>query len=140
MLSSCFFIVILNVVVPRIFKLSTMTPMSVASVTRAKSFNTNCHQKTLKLAVYKKEETKVEEIRDEEKSLEEEYESNMRPINEKLDSKTMWCQWKGINLKQSARWQKLSRLKACAFFSFQKKLVVMKHSNLYLGLVMPSGE
>jgi hypothetical protein len=25
-----------------------------------------------------------------------------------------------------------------AFFSFQKKLVVMKHSNLYLGLVMPS--
>jgi hypothetical protein len=82
--------------------------MSVASATRTKSFNTNWHQKTLKLAVYKKEETKVEEIRDEEKSLEEEYESNMRPINEKLDSKTMWCQLKGTNLKQSARWQHLS--------------------------------
>jgi len=124
----------------RIIMLSTMTPMSVASATRTKSFYTDWHQKTLKLAVYKKEETKVEEIRDEEKSLEEEYESNMRPINEKLDSKTMWCQWKGINRKQSPKWQHLSQLKASAFFSFQKKLVVMKHSNLYLGLVMPSGE
>ncbi len=120
MLSCCFFIVILSVVMLRIIVLSVMTPMSVASVTRAKSFNTNWYQKTLKLAVYKKEETKVEEIRDEEKSLEEEYESNMRPINEKLDSKTMWCQWKGINRIQSARWQQLSWLKASVFFSLQK--------------------
>ncbi len=48
-------------------------------------------------------------------------------------------QWKGINRKQSTRWQHLSRLKASAFFSLQKKLVVMKHSSLYLGLVLPSG-
>ncbi len=45
-------------------------------------------------------------------------------------------QWKGINHKQNTRWQQLSRLKASVFFSF---LVVMKHSNLYLGLVLPSG-
>jgi hypothetical protein len=49
------------------------------------------------------------------------------------------AQWKGINCKQSTRWQHLSRLKASAFFSLQKNLVVMKHSNLYLGLVLPSG-
>jgi hypothetical protein len=48
-------------------------------------------------------------------------------------------QWKGINRKQSTMWQHLSRLKASAFFSLQKFLVVMKHSNLYLGLVLPSG-
>ncbi len=48
-------------------------------------------------------------------------------------------QWKGINRKQSTRWQHLSRLKASAFFSLQNFLVVMKHSNLYLGLVLPSG-
>jgi hypothetical protein len=48
-------------------------------------------------------------------------------------------QWKGINHKQSTRWQHLSRLKASAFFSLQIFLVVMKHSNLYLGLVLPSG-
>ncbi len=48
-------------------------------------------------------------------------------------------QWKGINRKQSTRWQHLSQLKASVFFSFQKNLVVMKHSNLYLGLVLPSG-
>jgi hypothetical protein len=42
-------------------------------------------------------------------------------------------QWKGINRKQSTRWQHLSQLKASAFFS------VMKHSNLYLGLVLKSG-
>ncbi len=47
--------------------------------------------------------------------------------------------WKGINCKQSTRWQHLSRLKASAFFSLQIFLVVMKHSNLYLGLVLPSG-
>jgi len=39
-------------------------------------------------------------------------------------------QWKGINHKQSTRWQHLSRLKASAFFSLQNFLVVMKHSNL----------
>jgi hypothetical protein len=50
-----------------------------------------------------------------------------------------FIQWKGINRKQSTRWQHLSRLKASAFFSLQKKFVVMKHSNLYLGLVLPSG-
>jgi hypothetical protein len=48
-------------------------------------------------------------------------------------------QWKGIDRKQSTRWQHLSRLKASAFFSLQKKLVVIKHSNLNLGLVLPSG-
>ncbi len=48
-------------------------------------------------------------------------------------------EWKGINRKQSTRWQHLSRLKASAFFSLQKILVVMKHSNLYLGRVLPSG-
>ncbi len=48
-------------------------------------------------------------------------------------------QWKGINRKQSTRWQQLSKLKASAFFSLQIFLVVMKHSNLYLGLVLPSG-
>ncbi len=46
-------------------------------------------------------------------------------------------QWKGINHTQSTRWQHLSRLKASAF-SLQFFLVVMKHSNLYLGLVLPS--
>jgi hypothetical protein len=29
-------------------------------------------------------------------------------------------EWKGINRKQSTRWQHLSRLKASAFFSLQK--------------------
>ncbi len=47
-------------------------------------------------------------------------------------------EWKGINRKQSTRWQHLSRLKANAFFCLQIFLVVMKHSNLYLGLVLPS--
>jgi len=49
------------------------------------------------------------------------------------------CQWKGINCKQSTRGQHLSWLKASAFFSLQIFLVVMKYSNLYLGLVLPSG-
>ena len=47
-------------------------------------------------------------------------------------------QWKGINRKQSTRWQHLSWLKASVFFSLQKNLI-MKHRNLYLGLVLPSG-
>jgi hypothetical protein len=46
-------------------------------------------------------------------------------------------EWKGINCKQSTRWQHLSWLKASAFFSLQIFLVVMKHNNLYLGLVLP---
>jgi len=50
-----------------------------------------------------------------------------------------FVQWKGINRKQSMRWQHLSQLKASAFFSFQFFLVFMKHSNLYLRLVLPSG-
>jgi hypothetical protein len=49
-------------------------------------------------------------------------------------------QWKRIRCKQSARWQHLSWLKASAFLSLQQKiLVVKKHYNLYLRLVMPSG-
>ncbi len=48
-------------------------------------------------------------------------------------------QWKGIDCKQSTRWQHLSRLKDSAFFPLQIFLVVKKHSNLYLGLVLPSG-
>jgi len=48
-------------------------------------------------------------------------------------------QWKGINHKQSTRWQHLSQLKASEYFSLQKFLVVMTHSNLCLGLVLPSG-
>jgi hypothetical protein len=51
----------------------------------------------------------------------------------------IYKQWKGINRKQSTRWQHLSRLKASVFFSLQKKIVVMKCNNLYLGLVLPSG-
>ncbi len=54
-------------------------------------------------------------------------------------TKTWESQWKGINRKQSTRWQHLSRLKASAFFSLQFFLVVMKHSNLHLGVVLPSG-
>ncbi len=51
----------------------------------------------------------------------------------------LWLKWKRINCKQSARWQHLSWLKACAFFSLQKKLVsCVKRNNLYLGLVTPS--
>ena len=46
-------------------------------------------------------------------------------------------QWKRINRKQSARWEHPSRLKASAFFSLRKKLVVKEHNNLYLGLVTP---
>ncbi len=47
--------------------------------------------------------------------------------------------WKRISHKQSTRWQHLSWFKDSAFFSFQKNvLVVKKHNNLYMGLVMPS--
>ena len=43
--------------------------------------------KSSKLSIYKKEETKVEEIREKVKSLQQEYEDNMRAINEKIESK-----------------------------------------------------
>ncbi len=55
-----------------------------------------------------------------------------------LDRSIHILQWKGISCKQNARWQHLSRLKASAFFSLKKKIVVKKHYNLYLGLVTPS--
>ncbi len=42
-------------------------------------------------------------------------------------------QWKGINRKQSTRWQHLSRLKATAFFSFQKKFSCYETQQLILG-------
>jgi hypothetical protein len=41
-------------------------------------------------------------------------------------------QWKGINCKQSTRWQHLSRLKASVFFSLQKKISYEKQQ-LILG-------
>ncbi len=50
-----------------------------------------------------------------------------------------WHKWKGINRKQSTRQQHLSRVKCSVFFFLQFFLVVMKHSNLYMGLVLPSG-
>ncbi len=37
----------------------------------------------------------------------------------KFKNKQVFVQWKGINRKQSTRWQHLSRLKASAFFSLQ---------------------
>jgi hypothetical protein len=54
-------------------------------------------------------------------------------------SSTKFQQWKRISREKNARWQHLSRLKASAFFSLQKKLVsCMKCNNLYSGLVSPS--
>jgi hypothetical protein len=40
--------------------------------------------------------------------------------NEKKKKGGNCCQWKGINRKQSTRWQHLSQLKVSAFFSLQK--------------------
>jgi len=40
--------------------------------------------------------------------------------------------WKRISCKQNARWQHLSLLKASAFFSLNKKIVVTKYYNFYL--------
>jgi hypothetical protein len=49
------------------------------------------------------------------------------------------CQWKRIRCKQSARWQNLTKLKASAFISLQRKiLAVKKRNNFCLGLAMPS--
>jgi hypothetical protein len=45
------------------------------------------------------------------------------------------AQWRKISHKQSARWQHLSSLKASAFFSLKKNLLVKKLNNLYMGLV-----
>jgi hypothetical protein len=42
-------------------------------------------------------------------------------------------QLKGINRKQSTRWQHLSRLKASAFFSLQKKFSCYETQQLILG-------
>ncbi len=43
-----------------------------------------------------------------------------------------YSQWKGIDHKQSTRWQHLSRLKASAFFSLQKKFSCYKTQQLIL--------
>jgi hypothetical protein len=61
------------------------------------------------------------------------------PWKDLLKMLKLFDQWKGINRKQSTRWQHLSQLKARVFLSLQFFLVVMKHCNFYLGLVMPSG-
>ncbi len=42
-------------------------------------------------------------------------------------------QWKGINCKQSTRWQHLFRLKASAFFSLQKNFSCYETQQLILG-------
>ncbi len=42
-------------------------------------------------------------------------------------------QWKGINRKQSTRWQHLSQLKASAFFSLQKNFSCYETQQLILG-------
>ncbi len=44
-----------------------------------------------------------------------------------------WFQWKGINRKQSTRWQHLSRLKASAFFSLQNFFTCYETQQLILG-------
>jgi hypothetical protein len=44
-----------------------------------------------------------------------------------------FAKWKGINHKQSTRWQHLSRLKASAFFFLQKKFSCYKTQQLILG-------
>ncbi len=45
----------------------------------------------------------------------------------------IYLQWKGINRKQSTRWQHLSRLKASAFFSLQKNFSCYETQQLILG-------
>ncbi len=42
-------------------------------------------------------------------------------------------EWKGINRKQSTRWQHLSQLKASAFFSLQKIFSCYETQQLILG-------
>jgi hypothetical protein len=43
------------------------------------------------------------------------------------------AQWKGINRKQSTRWQHLSWLKASVFFSLQKNFTCYETQQLILG-------
>jgi hypothetical protein len=50
-----------------------------------------------------------------------------QPSFPRMVSPRVCLQWKGINRKQSTRWQHLSQLKARAFFSLQIFLVVMKY-------------
>ncbi len=47
--------------------------------------------------------------------------------------KLIFSQWKGINCKQSTRWQHLSQLKASAFFSLQKNFSCYETKQLILG-------
>ena len=42
-------------------------------------------------------------------------------------------QWKGINRKQSTKWQHLSQLKASAFFSLQNVFTCYETQQLILG-------
>jgi hypothetical protein len=44
-----------------------------------------------------------------------------------------FCQWKGINHKQSTRWQHLSRLKASVFFSLENFFSCYETQQLLLG-------
>jgi hypothetical protein len=47
--------------------------------------------------------------------------------------KKSFVKWKGINRKQSTRWQHLSQLKASAFFSLQKIFNYYETQQLILG-------
>jgi hypothetical protein len=60
---------------------------------------------------------------------------NLNASNEALIkiSKAELKQWKGINCKQSTRWQHLSQLKARAFFSLQKSFSCYEIQQLILG-------
>ncbi len=66
-------------------------------------------------------------------------------INEKFQNTsrthaaTWGRKWKRINHKQSARLHHISRLKASAFLIEFFLLGMIKHNNLYLRLVTPSG-
>jgi hypothetical protein len=52
-----------------------------------------------------------------------------------VDKKHRWLidEWKGINCKQSTRWQHLSQSKASVFFSLQKKFSCYETQQLILG-------
>ncbi len=59
-------------------------------------------------------------------------------INDQLYVRTEFVklcrtQWKGINSKQSTRWQHLSQLKASMFFSLQKFFSCYETQQLILG-------
>ena len=55
--------------------------------TKKASISQLTEQKSSKLSIYKKEESKVEEIKEKLTCLQYQYEENMRGINEKLESK-----------------------------------------------------